>query len=217
MPNVAQIEEDLNVMSRILEKAANVTEDPVHLAMGIALEGRLFGNAGGPRNMFIEDYGALFMLSVPFPLAAPNAAQSTDEPKADPNSEWEAARRELQSGSGRTFGLDLSGLTLPRMGAAQPYDEGKVDDLKDNILKALKNAVHIRALDPGDDVTVIVTGARPEMPTPPQAGEGGSYASSAGAPASRLVFQVKRADLDELQKGALNLEEIRKKVKVSLL
>src|SRR5512133_3143641 len=52
--NLAQVEEDLNVMSRILEKALNVAEDPIHLAMGITLEGRLFGNASSPRNMYLE-------------------------------------------------------------------------------------------------------------------------------------------------------------------
>lgn len=213
-PNVPQIEEDLNVMSRILEKAANVAEDPVRLAMGITLEGRLFGNAGGPRNMYLEGYGAVFMMNVPFPLAAPDASQKTREPKADPNSEWEAARRELQSGLGRTFGLDLSNLALPRIGAAQSYDEEKVNELKDAILNALKNAVNIRALRPDENVVVIVTGARTEAPSFGQADA--SQPSSTAAPASRLLFQAKRSDLEGLQKGA-EIEAIRKTIKVTLL
>ena len=73
---MANAEEDLSVMALILLKATGVSRsDDKRMAMGI----EVFGSSSGARNIYLEGYGALFLLGVRFPLIAP--PDSTEETK----------------------------------------------------------------------------------------------------------------------------------------
>ena len=66
--------------------------------MGIMWD-QMAGPSGTPRNLYIEGHGALFFLSVNYPLVAPAAKSADNEAKDAPDNEWEEARRELNQGT----------------------------------------------------------------------------------------------------------------------
>ena len=71
-------EEDLNVMSRILEKATEKKGEGEEMrAMGV----RVSSMGDGLKNLLIEDYGAIFMLRVDFPLSGPPQKMVDKQPK----------------------------------------------------------------------------------------------------------------------------------------
>ena len=182
-------EEDLNVMARILDKAASRRPDKGRNAMGISVYGGVFGESGAPRNLYVEGYGALFFLNVNYPLVAPPAKEAEAEPKEDTSSEWEETRRELYqpSSGGPILGEIpiMSRLYDTGAGPGQEYDTEKVEDLKQGLIAALKNAAHIRKLKSDETVTIVVTG-RSGGPEPKVfmkksgSGGGGSSSSSSG-------------------------------------
>ena len=69
--------------------------------------------------------------------------------KPEANSDWEDAKQELygQHGGGRVMAAP-----------SEPYDEERVNRLRDGLLESLKNATNIRGLKPDDSITVCVFG-----------------------------------------------------------
>ena len=234
---LAEVEEDMNVMAHILDKA--VSEDGKSgRAMGIPVYSRFGWGGTPPQNLFIEGSGALFFLNVNYPLLpAPDKDPST-ETKEKPASEWDTAKKEM-AGSPRssigdsfyTFGESLERVMVWDNNSSAPYDADKVENLKSDLIAALKNASHIRKLRADETVTVVVTGAialgaegaktarskdaavaerykpksdavEPELSIP-----------AAKAPA-KLVLRVKKSDTDAFQNGKLNLDDFKKKVTV---
>ncbi len=213
-----QLEEDLAVMSRILEKTAAERSggQPYGAkAMGIDI---FYSPAASPlRSLYLDGYGALFMLNVGFPLLPPPHADGQPE-KQEANSEWEDAKQELygQSGGGRFTAAP-----------GEPYDEERVNRFKDGLLESLKNATNIRGLKPDDSITVCVFGG-------PSSGQPKSRAylkRSTGSGDARIVatasarvgnplrqtimtIRVKKSDADAFAKGAMSLEAFRKRARV---
>jgi hypothetical protein len=216
-----QLEEDLAVMSRILEKAASERAGG-HAggpyggsAMGIDV---FYAPAASPlRSLYLDGYGALFMLNVGFPfLPPPKAEGQQDKPEA--NSDWEDAKQELygQPGGGRAL-----------VAAGEPYDEERVNRLRDGLLESLKNATNIRGLKPDDSITVCVFGgpswsqpkARTYLKRSTGSGEAGravAMSDRAGSPRRQTIMtiRVKKSDADALAKGAMTLEAFRKQAHV---
>lgn len=218
----ADLEEDLTVMSHILDKALQENlggQSQVRTAMGIDV---FFAPGGNQiRSLFLDGYGALFMLKVGFPLLPPPSKDAAPKEERPENSSWEEAKRELygQPGEGRMV-----------TGPAEEYDEDKVRKLKDTLLEALKNASNIRNLKPDDLVTVCVVGggngARFKKITA-RAGVGVkgmgedrevfAYRPSEGSAPVRgtiMTIRVKKSDAESFAKGKLNLDEFRKKAKI---
>jgi len=216
----SNLEEDLAVMSHILDKALEekASSTPrAHKAMGINV---YFSSSSSMRNLYLDGYGALFMLHVGFPLLAPPKAEARKE-KTETSSTWEEARQELYGQPGGTKTISSP---------AEDYDEDKVSELKETLLEALKNAANIRDLKPDDSVTICVFGS---------AGTGKAQVRSAvkrgatpGATldnhvwvigdhntgSSRgtiLTIRVKKSDADAFAKSKLTLEEFRKKAKMA--
>jgi len=220
--DIAQTEEDLNVMARILEKAANVGDDQGK-AMGITIQNSIFGNTANPRNMYLEDYGAIFIMNVPYPLVPTDSGRPAEKEDTSASSEWDEARQELYAGSSTGFSVDVSKLIIPHLAPVQPYDEGKVEQLKSDLLSALKNAVHIRKLKPDEQVTVVVTGGGSAgghrvISRSGSRGRSAVAVSQSSGPAqqSRMIIRAKRADIENFQKGKLDLDQFRKKVSITL-
>src|SRR5262245_59979526 len=142
----ANLEEDLAVMAHLLDKALDdlpTGQARARTAMGIDLF--VAPNAGTIRSLYLEGYGALFLLNVGFPVVAPASSAQEEKPTGD--STWEEARQELYGQS--------EPQTLVAQG--EEFSEEKVTRLKEGLLRALKNATNIR--DPEGDVTVCVMGA----------------------------------------------------------
>jgi hypothetical protein len=207
----AGLEEDLAVMSHILEKAAGARPGATrqaNYAMGIDV---VFGVAPSPvRSLYLEGYGALFTLNVGFPLLPPPKAEAP-KPNTATDSAWEEAREELYGGPGETKAIAQPG---------EEYDEAKVSKLKDSLVEALKNASNIRGLKADDSITICVLGGASAVPVrvkaPPNVRLGAMILDS--APSVRgtiLTLHVKKSDADAFAKDKTTLEEFRKKVKVS--
>ncbi len=175
----SNLEEDLNVMSRILDKATDGGSARGPRAMGIDL---LFRSGGSPvRSLYLEGYGALFMLNVNFPLIAPPAPDPEEAKgtKSDTETTWEQTRQELygvpnppdhilgMGSSAGAIGSSTGGIGSGNAAIGwnvenaeeQDYDANKVERLRQTLLEALKNATNIRQLTDDDSVTLCVVGA----------------------------------------------------------
>ena len=215
---LAEVEEDLNVMGRILEKAAGGRDERGRHAMGIVVRNSLSGGATAPRNLYIEGHGALFFLNVSYPLIPAAAGKTGAEAKAETSSEWEDARRELyQPKPGYEYGLPVPFLNDV---TTAEYDAEKVEDLKKELITALKNAAHIRKLKSDETVTVIVTGRRSaaEAKAQPRTVRSGRSAPNVwrpnradeNGPAPKLMLRARASDIEAFQKSKLDLDEFRK-------
>lgn len=233
---LAEAEEDMNVMAHILDKAASEDRKSGR-AMGIPVYGR-FGWGGGtsPQNLFIEGSGALFFLSVNYPLLPAPDKDASPEAKQKPVSEWDTAKKEMAEPSGGSannvfaFAADSFDHAFAwEGGSSAPYDAEKVEDLKADLIPALKNAANIRRLKSDDTVTVVVTGtsalaggktfkAKPEDKLTRRRQEELVVAdekSTERPPApAKLVLRVKKSDADSFQNGKLSLDDFKKKVTV---
>lgn len=232
----SDLEEDLNVMAHILDKAVG-HESKSRSAMGIKVQ-TFFGSPGTPRNLYIEGYGALFFLRVNYPLLPPPAEAAEPQPKTETNSEWEEARRELShpAGSSRVDG-ELWGLgnAFSSGGGAfggspgepaEDYDAERVETLKQDLAMALKNAANIRKLKSDEFVTVVVTGrgisglAKGRNKQPRSSGSDVAGLTLAGgnpaARESKLVLRVRRSDAEAFQKDKLSADDFKKKVSTIL-
>ena len=233
--NLTETEEDMSVMARILEKAANAkSQKSEHEAMGIGVFGHS-GSTGSPKNLYIDGYGAIFFLNVNYPLLPPATREQAAESKSETDTEWERAKNELYRPQSSSSDLSFnfapfeSGSYVYSTGApAEEYDEDKVTELKENLTAALKNAGHIRRLGGDDTVTVVVTGRGPAAAakTTTKKSQNGSSSSSSSSswsstwrsgsqpPAARLIIRARRADIEAFQKDKLSVEDFRKKVRM---
>ena len=213
------LEEDLTVMSHILDKALEekLSSQPrARKAMGIDV---VFSSSSSPvRSLYLEGYGAVFFLNVGFPLLAPPKPEPKKE-QPETSSTWEEARQELYGQRGE-----------PKLSTApgEEYDQDKVDKLKDSILESLKNGSNIRDLKADDSITVCVFGVagrsgrvqstarRTSTPTPLESyvyvigdGKGGRTRGTV------LTVRVRKSDAEAFAKGKFDLDEFRKKAKIS--
>ncbi len=238
----ANLEEDMAVMSRVLDNALEQKfgDERQRRTMGIRL---LFTPSQSPmRSLYLEGYGALFMVNVGFPLLPPpaKAEPQKEEPRTD--SAWEDARREL-------YGTPSPFETVggPAAGPGEEYSQSKVDNLKDTLLDALKEATNVRDLKPDDWVTVCVFGGPGERGTGTSAARTpvkprtlGSSGTASGSVATVpvlgdvpmtgrlfrsdsargsthgtvMTIRVKKSDADALAKGKLTPDEFRKKARI---
>jgi len=223
------LEEDLAVMSRIFDKtlAQKLDEDRENRFMGINV---LFGPGSSPiRSIYLDGYGALFLLNVNFPLLPPSEKAQETKEKSETDSTWEEAKREIYGQHdawgqvGKAFKFSKAG------GPEQEYDEKKVEDLKEGLLEALKNATNIRNLKPDETLTVCVFGGASAVP-------GKAKASAKSKRVTRderyelvlenredgtstrgtiMTIRVKKSDADAFAKGKLKLDDFRKKASIT--
>src|SRR5260221_5613149 len=148
---IGPLEEDLNIMTHVIERSLQngLGEDVPEVKSGI----RLLYSEGGRsvRGMFLEGFGAMFMIKVRFPLFAPSAPEPK-ETQTTSDSEWDKARQELYS--------DADGriTEVSQVAGGSQYDSEQVDQLKKVVMQALKNASNIHNLKPDDFVAVTVFG-----------------------------------------------------------
>jgi len=148
--NLATITEDMSVMSRIFDKQlsqANVA----------ASRGRLFGEfnpvfVSGNRTteaIYLEGYGALFLMKINMLLSAPPEAQKKEKTKEeDTDPVWSQMRREM-------YEPEEARRSRTNDRPEEKYDAEKVETLKTNLIKTLKHATNIQALS--SDQLVILT------------------------------------------------------------
>jgi hypothetical protein len=232
---LAAMEEDLPVMTRLLEKSLeqSLGENSPAYKMGIPM---LVTSSGrSVRAMYLEGFGAMFMIKVSFPVLGLPAEKEKKPEQPTEDSEWERTRKEL-------LGIDEPrGAAGLMSGAAVEFDPALVEALKKEILEALKNASNIRGLKSEEFVCVTVFGGpqallakqssasalspkkattpartvtRDEKAKPGVPGRAGYAVTYSSGPASQgtvLTVRVKKSDVDAFANGKLDFKAFEKR------
>ena len=222
---LSNIQEDLTVMSRILNKTLEreIGKDGQDSAMGIVIS--TLPGTRRPQSIYLEGYGALPPeRSVSF-SAASRERSGKGRQKRRYYLGTDEARNLCHSGQGRD-GADLgSGDGGPH--EAVEYDAEQVEALRKGLIDTLKNASNIRDVKPDESITIAVFGTRgggAQVNRVKRAYRSGGAAKadvirtvdSAGNRESNLTIRAKKSDIDAFAKGDLDAEEFRKRVSVAV-
>ncbi len=223
--DAAAAAEDLGVMSRILEDA--LQRELAKTQQSWQAGGTYPGLIGRPepQGVYLEGYGALFLLRVDFHLA-PRPAAETGELEPDTDSLWIRTKQEMR-GPPQT---DSTEVYIPLRRRAR-YDPRRVERVEAAILQALKQATNIRALKPDDSVAVAVLGggaptaleARAVVESPTARGRGtrswGTARAYSTTTAARqptaLTIHVTKAAVDAYAEGKLDSAGFREKATIT--
>jgi len=147
---VAEVSEDLHVMLEILKE--QFAEGP-GMIQGVFTDfGDFFGQGcRQPQAMYIQGYGALFVLETRVPIAPPKAERPVgpaggtepNQPPADPV--WQRVKQRYSpsyAGASEQDQADGAAITI--------------DDIKEDIIKTLKHASNIRHIEGGETIVVTV-------------------------------------------------------------
>ena len=217
--------EDLNIMVHLLEKSleGGFSEAVPAVKMGISMT--LSSGSPSARALYLDGFGALFMIKVNFPLIGPD---SGEEPKVDEaaDSEWENARRELFGGTRQAWE------NTENYSPTGDFDAAQVEALKNGLLQTLKNASNIRSLKPEEFVSVTVFGTpsvahrsrkvKTNTPKP----DGSRARDSKRAAETRqldagarmgtvMTIRVKKSDVDLFAQQKLSLDEFQPKATIN--
>jgi len=237
--SISQVTEDMGIMARILDK--QVLEIPRPQPRQTTFGDRSFyyvqtgaSQQNRTRGIYISGYGALFLMDIDFPLKPELKAEEKEEKKAEVGDIWEQTKDEL-TGMFQGFGPDEPETKRDKQKVA--FDEDKVKELKEKIIKALKYASNIRGLEPGDDIIVAVKstiqqdrgrireiniyGSRIGMQTSGISAVGKTSAMAGGFAEEKepdlitgMTIMVSKDDVDSLAEGDVNYDEFLKDVEI---
>jgi hypothetical protein len=210
---LVMIMEDLNVMSRILEKKVGGLHHYSPFSdLPVYSHGR-----GGAQCIYLEDYGVLFLMKVDFPLSPAVEEREEKETEEPTDRVWEETRQEILVGPGIIRRRKIR----VRPDKEHRYDAEKVEELKRNLIKSLRHAANIRNLEAGQWIIFTVMG---EGSLPGETGgcgrchqpcEGESEAAREGCPlATVLTIRASKSDVDEFAEGDLDFDEFRERVQI---
>ena len=240
---ILTINEDMNVMSRIFEEKLNQLRFGAQNMSWAFTGGRwmtdryggmFLGSSPAGRTMYLQGYGALFLMNVDFPLSAPPEAEKQEEEKPQKENVdevWEQTKQQI---------YEPQETIRPGRGAERQevkYDAEKVEKLKTSLIEALKHAANIRILKPDESVILSITGSGAssgkivsmvdipgtdqKVVTERSGGKQVLKVYKGGLPddlqlssPTVLVMRAKKTDIDNFAKGGLNLESFRQRVQI---
>ena len=233
------INEDMGVMSRIFEK--NIEQAQLRTAHSDFFFSRndsfatfFSGGRGEIQSMYLQGYGALFLMKVDFPLTPPTDVQD-DEKETQKAEEgdpvWQEMRRQM-------YEPDKVDRRHRTDRPEEKYDAGKVENLKTTLIKALKHATNIRSLKPDESVILTVTGSSEATGTiitssrfpggnqvliterdadgkmTTRIVQGTSLDNIGSSSPAILIIRVKRSQIDNFAKGELDFDKFRERVQI---
>ncbi len=214
--DLAAITEDMTVMSRIFDtKLSQARLTTVRSNWSIGFDSLLFGRSSGAiEAIYLEGYGALFLMKVNVLLSPPPEAQQekeTEEEDTDPL--WTQMRQEMYAPQDTRRRRTDS--------PEEKYDAEKVEDLKETLIKTLKHAANIRALKPDESVilTVIGKAGRSATSAIERLYEEGksryiittSRAGTGFSSPTVLTIRAKKSDIDAFAKGQFSFDQFTQK------
>jgi hypothetical protein len=220
---MAATEEDLAIMSHLLERTTGDKMQDVLIGSAMNVPLRTWGPQRMVRGMYLEGYGAVFTLNVRFPLAP--SSSETEKPKTATSSNWERSKQEVFGAPDRDVLIQADN---PFAAPAEGYDKKKVDDLQRRLLEGLKDAVNIRELKSDEMVVVAVIGASnlpPEHSVVAHATEGVSAGVARGSVMkttvhpredSVMTLRVRKSDAEAFNKGELTFDQFRQKATITI-
>jgi len=167
----AQTAEDMRVMLNILREKLS---EP-RMIMGALVDyGDFFSGGRGTEALYLQGYGAIFVMRVDFPFSPAAGPKDQNEPgqkePADPV--WQKAREKLYAPANvtRYGGLRASG-----------GPQGmSFEQFRDELLRTLKHAANIRNIEPNEWVILTVVGQGQEPAEAGRAAGRGSYSMGGG-------------------------------------
>jgi len=223
--DIITIMEDLNVMSRILDKRledADLGRDCDWFYGSSFLE----WNMPVTKSIYIEDSGVLFLKQVDFPLSPPDKPKGGDKGAEDFDPVWEQTRREMY------FGRN-AWRQRHKKRSKEEYDAKKVEDLKMTLLQTLRHTANIRNLEPDKWIIVTVIGSGESggftvgtlksksavivhdqdtktvrTVAAPSPGEAGFSSPTV------LTIRAEKSDVDDFAEGNIDFDEFREKVQI---
>jgi len=174
--DLAAITQDLNIMLRILDKELNPDRrdrlsgfywDKIS---GLGHYKSFFsGDDRAARAIYVQGYGALFLLRVDFPLSPPPETPQEKKTEEDIDSVWAETKREIYTPEEadrrqrREISTPEGARGRRRDRSEEKYDAEKVESLKTTLTKALKHAANIRSLKPDESVILTIRGYEPAV------------------------------------------------------
>jgi len=229
--DIATITEDMNIMSRIFEKNLQQAQIKVNsMFMTGSDPFQMFAwSKPSTQGMYLQGYGALFLMKVDFPLSpGPQVEeeQETQQKKEeDVDPVWADIQREI-------YEPDES-KKESKKSPKKEYDAEKVENLKTTLTKALKHAANIRSLKPDESVILTITGNpissgyksvrtipgrdevividqnnKTQVLTGDQVGDIGLSLPTV------LVIRVKKSDIDRYAKGDLDFDQFQQHTQI---
>ena len=239
--SVDTLQEDLNVMSLLLQKKIEHAfgENSPTYRMGIPL--LLRAGQHDLESLFLDGFGAVFTMNVNFPLVPPPASKAKESDNTTGSDEWDKARKELYGARETEEPMNPYGTS------ALPYDAEQVGALKRALLDSLKNAANIRGLKSDEWVVVTVLGTEGVEAGPGArnyGGGGGGIGGTAGRPGGRasasepapqgagtswsiraggyptgratvLTVRVRKSDAESFAKGKMTFDQFEQKATIS--
>jgi hypothetical protein len=221
------ITEDMNIMARIFNKQlknANLIQnrnyDGYFYALKSGIDRGVLTNIFDGRDslatetMYLEGFGALFLMKVGFPLIAPPKVEEK-ESEDGTDKVWQQTKKEIY------MPHLVKKSSVPTL-SLQPYDPAKVEKLKKTLISALKHASNIRALKQDQWVILTVTGSVTNelgmvfldgQNIEVKLDENGLATTASPLPAV-LTICVKKSDIDAFAKGELDFENFRQRTKI---
>jgi len=225
--DLATITEDMTVMSRIFDnKLSQARLTTGRRSWYVEDYNPFLGRDSGTiEAIYLEGYGALFLMKVNVLLSPPPEAleeKETEEEDADPL--WTETKQEIYAPE------ELSRRQIGRSEEKEKYDAEKVEELKETLIKTLKHAANIRALKPDQSVILTVIGGRSQSATM-TIRRSGVYNSRGRtrivqtAPGAQmglfsptvLTIRAKKSDIDAFSKGQLDFDQFLQKILVEYL
>ncbi|HUT29695.1 MAG TPA: hypothetical protein VMX13_07880 [Sedimentisphaerales bacterium] len=224
--HLVTIMEDLTVMSRILDKKLGRWQDnPLFGNLSVFSDAR-----GGTQCIYLEGYGALFIIKVDFPLAPSIDMQEKDETEEPADRLWEQTRQEILTPPDTARRRRIRVQT----DTEQRYDAEKVEELKRNLIKSLRHAANIRALEPEHWLIITVIGSGETnivgILTDSKKGtvevitkdgkivrttyEGGLPDNLGSCSPTVMTIRVKKSDVDAFAAGEMDLDAFTQKVQI---
>ncbi len=224
--DVIAINEDMNVMSRIfeenLEKAGIAQASNKWFSynyIGDPFSNWRYGNSN-PQTMYLQGYGAIFMMNVDFPLSPlpPEPNQVEEQTDDSTDQVWEHTKKQIfepQETRRRTQ-------EKPKM----EYDAEKVERLKATLIKSLRHAANIRAVRPDESVIITITGSGEgtgsTIVTRKIVVDGNTVKATTGSgaadidmsPPTKIVIRAKKSDIDAVADGQIDMENFLGKVQI---
>lgn len=156
--DIATITEDMNIMSRIFEKnlqQAQIKVNSMFMTGSDPFQMAFAWSKPSTQGMYLQGYGALFLMKVDFPLSpSPQDEEKQEEQqekKEDVDPVWAQFQREMYDPEDTR----KEKAKIPK----KEYDAEKVENLKTTFIKSLKHATNIRSLKPDESVILTITGS----------------------------------------------------------
>lgn len=200
-----ELAEDLNVLNFMFNRTLG-DKNPIEYRLGVPIT---FRDGRPVETTYIQDFGVLVKIFVPYPLVQPEETDKKDQVAAPADSEWEKARRALHAGDpapGGEMGIEA--------GQRPVYNEELVKELKKQIFETLKNAANLRHVGADQSILVVVLGGTNSQ-TPNIDPTTGIPVQPENARSTVMSIRIRKADADAAMKSTKSSDELEKNAAIT--